>query len=146
MASNIYMPAWCFSNTINALTQPRRPIAGRERETELGRSAIDSILAEDGVPTSRGAHEEGTIGGTERAPSWRHVANGHESLKQGTCGVDSAFGSGQGWHTTCSRAASVHMWPITRLNAAPVCPVQHRAKRMSFVAGDSYMRANNNAR
>ena len=54
------------------------------------------MLAEDGVSTSRGAHEEGIVGGMERTLSWRHVWNGHESVKQGTCGVESASGSGQG--------------------------------------------------
>ena len=105
---------------METLTVPRRPIAGTERGTGSAWSVAGSILAEDGVSTSRGAHEEGTVGGTERTPSWRHVPNGHKSLKQGTCGVDSAFGSGQGWHTMCSRVASAQRWPKTRFNYASV--------------------------
>ena len=52
------MPALCFSTTINALTQPRRSIAGLERSTtEPAGSAISIILAEDVVSMRRGAHE-----------------------------------------------------------------------------------------
>ena len=73
------MTALCFSTTINALTQPRRSIAGLERSTEPAGSAIRSIWAEDYVSTRRGAHEEDIVRRMELRLSRSQVCNAHES-------------------------------------------------------------------
>ena len=74
------MPALCFSTTINALTQPRRSIAGLERSTEPAGSAISTILALDVVSMRHGAREgDEIVHRMELALSRSQVCNAHES-------------------------------------------------------------------
>ena len=53
------MPASCFP--LEALTQPRRSIAGTECSSEPAMSVMSTILAEDIVSMRHGAHEEEEI-------------------------------------------------------------------------------------